>query len=315
MTGISRDDGELDERLRDLWRRRAGLTAGEWDELYGIVVTELRGRYRDLLDQLPTTPEDCIQDFFEDKVFSLNNPGSEIAHKGALVTFYKRYLLSCLRDPEVRDRTHSQEAATEENAERSPLQTALDEKAVEEAATGDPAAIQQLVDWVAEEVVGLIPGAGAGPDPSGAQALVSQFLGLDLELAAQSALDFLYGRGHWAHLAKDVWWIRLYLGCYFCPDDPQDRMALDTLRRAWSIPSHHYKAVLLGVTVPKQQDAAFAAFRESLRGQWLARLGVPVDLEHRLEMSLALKMLCLAALSLQTPCHKQRSVAAARARD
>lgn len=312
MTGKWRDDGDLNDRLRDLWRRRADLTAGEWDELYGITVTALRGCYRSLLDQLPASPEDYIQDFFEDKVFSLNNPGNEIAHRGALARFYKRYLLSCLRDPEVRDRTHSQEAATEEHAERSPLQKALDEKAVEEAAIEDPAAIQQLVDWVAEEVVGLIPGAGAGPAPSGAQALVSQFMGVDLGLAARSALDFLSGRGNWAHLRKDVWWIRLYLSCHFCPDDPQDRMALDTLRRAWSIPSHHYKAVLLGVSVPKQQDAAFAAFRGSLRGRWLTGLGVPVDLEHRFEMSLALKVLCLAALSLETPCHQQRSVAAAR---
>jgi len=313
VTRNSGDDGDLDARLRDLWRRRAYLSEPEWAELFGIVVKVLRGRHRNLLAQLPNAPDDYLLDFFDDKVFSLSNPSGEIDHRGALTWFYRKYLLSCLKDPDVRDRVHPREGEADEDEGPTPLEKALDGKALENAKSDEPVDVRHLVDWVSHEVVGLIPGSGAAINTSAVQDLISQFLGVDLALVAGSAIDFLHARNDWVNLADDAWWIQLYLRCHYCPDAPGG-MALDTLRRAWSIPSHHYKAVKLGITVPKQQDAAFAAFRDSLRGQWLTRLGVPVDLEHRLEMSLALKVLCLVALSMRVPCEKPRRSGAGLAR-
>jgi hypothetical protein len=292
---------DLDERLRDLWGRRAKLSEPEWGELYGIIVRVLWNKCSDLVAQLPNARKDYLLDFFEDKVLVL---GSPIHHAGVLVVYYRRYLLSRLREPDVKKVDRHQAQDTDDDAGSTRLELALEGQALTAHTDDAPASVQQLVDWVTEEFGELIPGSAAGSDPSQAQTLIRQFLGLDLRQAVQCAHDFLAGRGDWTELAGDVWWIRLYLCCHFCPEAP-DRMPLHTLARTHRIPSHHYKAIALGITVPRQLDAALAAFRDSLRGRWLVRLGVPVDIEHRLEMSLALKVLCLTALSLQEPCSER----------
>lgn len=301
MTRRSRRAGDVEGRLRDLWKRRPTLSEPEWAELYGIVANVLANKCPDLIAQLPGAGEEYVQDYFLDKVLSLGNPGDEIHHAGALVVFYKRYLLSRLRDPYLRRVLGPRSGDAGDDSEATPLEKALDVQAREADAGEHPATVRHLTDWVASELGPLSGDAAPGSDPSDVHALFMRHLGVDLEEVEAAARAFLQGRDDWSHLAGDAWWIRLYLRCHFCPEKP-DAMALSTLERRHRIPSYHYKAVSLGVSVPKHRDAALAAFRESYRGQWLARLGIPVDPDHLLEMSLALKVLCLVALQSEEPC-------------
>jgi hypothetical protein len=301
MSCRSEHQREIDQQLRDLWRRRVSLTNQEWGRLYTIVWNLLANKYTDLVAQLPGNNEDHIQDFFQDKVLALGNQGDEIHHAGALLVYYRRYLLSRLRDPYVTRCVAFGGGRSDEESARTPLDGALDDQARVADATDDPSTSRDLVDAIAALIDPLVPELGSGAGEHGIRTLIHRHLGVDLESAVRSSLDFLAGRDDWSHLAAEAWWIGLYMRCHFCPEHA-DAVALSTLARRHRIPSYHYKAVALGATVPKQQDAALEAFRASYRGQWLTRLGIPVDREHLLEMSLALKVLCLVALKSQEPC-------------
>ncbi|WP_200388268.1 hypothetical protein [Thiocapsa imhoffii] len=285
MTQVHRIE---EERLLDLWRRRATLSEPEWYELYALVNSTLSNRGLDLIARLGGTHEEYIQDFFEDKVLMLSQHNQELYHRGALIFYYERYLISRLRDPYLKHGL----APMEDNEEQS----AVDRGDSHE----DEAAMrQQLSDWLAIEL-GPSLGTETGSD---IRELITDFFGVDLEHVLTAARDFLHGRGAWSHLAADSGWIQLYLGCHFCLDGEMSRsISLNTLARRHGIPSYHSRAVKLGITVPKQQDAALVAFRKSYRGQWLLSLGIEVDPEHQLEMALALKILCLVALKEQEPC-------------
>nr|WP_141657225.1 hypothetical protein [Thiocapsa sp. KS1] len=276
------------------------LTSLEWGRLYTIVWNVIANKYTDLIAALPGTGEDYIQDFFQDKVLALGNQGDEIHHAGALVVYYKRYLLGHLRHPSVTRRVVPVGGQPNDESAPTPLDGALDDRAKEADATDDPSVSRDLVDSIAALIKPLVSELDSGEGGRDIQRLIQRHLGVDLENAVQSSLDFLAGRDDWSHLASEAWWIGLYLRCHFCPD--HDAFALSTLARRHRIPSHHYKAVALGVTVPKQQDAALEAFRASYRGQWLISLGISVDPDHLPEMSLALKVLCLVALMSQEPC-------------
>lgn len=273
-------------RLLDLWRRRATLSESEWHALYALVGATLANRNADLIARLGGTREEYIQDFFEDKVLTLNQNNQELYHRGALAFYYERYLISRLRDPYLKHGF----APAEDDEEQSAVDLQDD--------TEDEAAIRrQLSDWLALE---LESSTEAEAD---ARTLIADVLGLDLERVLTAARDFLYGQGSWTHLAADSGWIRLYLACHFCPDgEARAPISLNTLARRHGIPSYHMRAVKLGITVPKQQDAALAAFRTSYRGQWLLALGIDVDPEHQLEMTLTLKILCFVALKQQESC-------------
>ena len=274
-------------RLLDLWRRRPTLTEPEWHALYTLVSATLANRNADLIARLGGTREEYIQDFFEDKVLMLNQNNQELYHRGALAFYYERYLISRLRDPYIKHGL----APTEDDEEQSATDPTDD---IEDEST----LRRQLSDWLALELDSPTTETAATP-----QTLIAETLALDLEHLLTAAQDFLHGRGDWAHLAPDSDWIRLYLGCHFCPDgETRASISLNTLARRHSIPSYHTRAVKLGITVPKQQDAALTAFRRSYRGQWLLAQGVKVDPEHQLEMTLALKILCFVALKQQESC-------------
>jgi len=275
-----------ESRLLDLWRRRATLSESEWHALYSLVCATLANKHTSLITRLGGTHEEYIQDFFEDKVLTLNQNNQELHHRGALIFYFERYLLSRLRDPYLKHGI----APTEDDEEDLAVDV--------EGATLDEILIgQQLGDWLALELEST---AATSAD---LRRLVAEMLGLDLERLLGAAHDFLHARGDWTHLAADSGWIRLYLGCHFCPDDETSpSLSLNTLARRHGIPSYHARAVKLGISVPKQQDAALTAFRKSFRGQWLLSLGIQVDPEHQMEMTLALKILCLVALKQQEPC-------------
>ncbi len=292
---------EIDQELRDLWKRRVSLSISGWGRLYTVVWNVLANRFSDLVAQLPGTAEDYIQDFFQDKVLALGNQGDEIHHAGALVVYYKRYLLSHLRHPSVTRRAVPVGSQPDDESAPTLLDGALDDQAKDADATEDPSASRDLVDSIAALIAPFVLELASGEDRHDARELIRRHLGVDLAATVQSSIDFLQGRRDWSRLASDVWWIRIYLRCHFCPDS-DEAIALSTLGRTHRIPSYHYKAVALGVTVPKKRDAALEAFRASYRGQWLIGLGIPVDPDHLTEMSLALKVLCLVALKSQEPC-------------
>lgn len=284
-------DQTPEARLLDLWRRRSTLAEGEWHELYALVGATLANQCTSLIAQLGGTREEYIQDFFEDKVLLPEHRDQVLHHRGALIFYYQRYLLSRLRDPYF---SHRLVPAEDDEAREIPDR---------EPAHMDGLDIQQqLSDWLAHALASPESPAAA-TDTQTTRSLVKDFLGIDPARAVRAATDFLHGRGDWSHLSADSAWIRLYLRCHFCPDDEeQTAVALSTLARRHGIPSYHARAVKLGTTVPKQQDAALESFRQSYRGQWLASLGIAVAPEYQLEMALALKILCLAALKEQEAC-------------
>ncbi|QVL49491.1 MAG: hypothetical protein KFB96_02935 [Thiocapsa sp.] len=301
MTSVANQTLETDERLRDLWRRRATLSQREWEALYSIVHSVLKPKFGELLGQLSVTPEEAIQDFFEDKVFALGDHNSEIDHAGALMVYYKRFLLSLLRDPYRKRRVATPSDADSVAASSDQIDKAgLDQSA--NADSGDDSfSRQHLEDWIVAQLDPQLPDADKGGQPSETRAVVAQFIGVDLDEVVREAQAFLGGQGRWSHLAKQSDWIQLYLRCHLCPEQA-DAVALSTLARKYNIPSYHHRAVKLGVTVPLRQDAALAAFCSSYRGQWLISLGIKIDPDHLLEISLALKVLCLVALKSQEPC-------------
>lgn len=292
---------QTDERLRDLWGRRATLSAREWEALYSIVYIVLKPKCGDLLAQLPMSSDEAIQDFFEDKVFALSDHTSQINHAGALVVFYKRFLLSLLRDPYLTRRVVPDSDDEDVDVPLDGVPEKFSAQLMSSDAIDDSLSCQNLNDWIAAEIESLFPDLESGSQPSQTSAIIAQFLGVDLVQIIREAQDFLNGQGKWPHLAEQSDWIRLYLRCYFCLEQ-EDAVALSTLARKYSIPSYHHRAVKLGVTVPLRRDAALESFRASYRGQWLASLGISIDPDHLTEMSLALKILCLVALKSQEPC-------------
>jgi len=302
VTGKTTQIEKVDERLRDLWSRRATLSAQEWETLYTLVYGILRPTYRDWLGQLGISPDESIQDFFEDKVFALSDRASSLDHAGALVVFYRNFLSSLGRDPYLKRRVVSDSDVGDIDASLAGMpQHVTSHQSAGVGSPDDSFSRQDLNDWIAAEVDALLPDRHSGGPTSQARDVVAQFLGVDLAHVTREAQDFLSGQGAWSHLAEQGDWIRLYLRCHLCPEQP-DAVALSTLARKHDIPSYHHRAVKLGVTVPRQQDAALEAFRKSYRGQWLTSIGISIDLDHLTEVSLALKILCLVALKSQEPC-------------
>lgn len=279
-----------EDRLRLLWRERSTLAPAQWTELYQMVHRLLRGKCPDLVAALTGTAEEFTQDFFQDKVLLPARSGDEIYHSGVVVTYYRRYLLDRLdRAPKPPVDTAGSDADSDASDSTAKVtdQQALDAFLADFG--GDE--LKQLLDLMSASM------RGAAPDPRLADA-VRVHLGIDLDAYTQAAWQFLDGAGDWVELDDELWWVRLYLARHFCPDN-EDRVSLSDLRRRYKIASHHHKAVKLGVSVSKQQDAAMIKFSDSYRGRWLTSLGIPLDEAHRTEIAVALKILCLIALEQQ----------------
>lgn len=118
--------------------------------------------------------------------------------------------------------------------------------------------------------------------------------GLTDERIRRAADDFLAGRPPWEDLAGELWWIRPYLARHFCADKSE---ALSALACRLDIPSHHYKAVQLGITSAKGGFPDLDAFRATHLGRWLDRAGIDVNCEDGPALArIALQLLCRAAL-------------------
>lgn len=268
---------EREKLLCDFWARRASLTDAEWGSLYSLVFDLLRRciRCQSLIAQLTGTVDEYIQDFFEDKVMANAFRGDRLYHAGALTNYFYHYLLSQLRRQPAPGRTE-------------------DEGALEDQYESADSDGTELTDWI---IAALQQREGA-PDVENLHQLLSCHVGVKLDVLIGEARAFLSASGPWEHLQEHAWWIRLYLCCHFCPERSV-AIPLVTLARKHQVPAYHNKAVRLGITfrghaVP---GGVLAGFSDSHLGRWLVQTGVSVDGDHRDEMMLALKVLCMVALN------------------
>jgi hypothetical protein len=290
----------VDQQLRDFSRRRASLSESEWHAFYLLVKRVLAHECADLIARLIDPRDDLIHGFFMDKVFILTGEQNEIYHAGALKTYFLRYLLDELRP--LRRRANDSGLQDADGGELSLLELALNAVAVEQDADQfDPSDVRELTDLLVGTTASKVPGGDAIRDADGLLPLVARHLGVNAERLSSAASDFLEGRGEWSHLEQDAWWMRLYLRCHFCPGGDRG-MALYRLAKRHHVPSYHNKAKHLGLSLPKDAGEALASFRNTHIGQWLLGCGVPVEADRLDEISLALKILCLAALKIQEPC-------------
>ena len=89
---------ELDAAVSDLWSRRDGLDAAEWDRLYELVCSVLKPYRPKELGSLPEDRQVYIDDFFADKVLKSSASPSVLFHAGAIRVFYRNYLLDQIRE-------------------------------------------------------------------------------------------------------------------------------------------------------------------------------------------------------------------------
>lgn len=267
---------ELDETLRDLWRQRDQLTQHEWFELYELTHRILSAQGFSEYASLPQdAPKDLIDGFFEDKVYlpttSPDYQPNAIDHSGALGVFYRRYLISRIRQIQSQTRQFPPDGG-------------------DEPESGD--ALAQIPDP---------RGADQEPEDNFVEPSLEEWLGkhqLSLKQVVQAALDFLCARGDWRHLEEDRHWIRLYLSQHHCPDQ-DEAIPLATLAARNDIPSYDYRARKLGITWSKRGFESPEAFAQTLLGQWIAALNIPIQPECQTAICAAQSVLCHVALELQ----------------
>lgn len=86
----------------------------------------------------------------------------------------------------------------------------------------------------------------------------------------------------------------LYLARHVCPGD-NEKLPMSTLAEEYKIPSYHEHAKKLGITVDRG-GITYAAYRDTMLGQWLVSLGITPGKENIDLMQEAFKILCEEAL-------------------
>ncbi|PQJ97058.1 hypothetical protein [Chromatium okenii] len=243
-----------------------------------------------IINTLPNESDDYINDFIFDKVYITANSYSQIYHTGALVSFYRNYLIDKQRAlKNVFDPIYFSD---QDGNETDQAQQYQDQKSFDDfIANHDEKDQELLLNLLELEVkTGRI-----APD------LVQAFhknLAIDLDQITIAAQDFLQAKKQWKKLNKHLWWIHLYLTKHFCATG-DDYSSLFELSKCYPMPSYYSRIVNFGLHVPKHNDAAMRSFHSSYCGEWLTSLGITIDAEHRFEIRIALKILCLVALHQQ----------------
>jgi hypothetical protein len=98
----------LDAELSDLWGRRSTLNESDAVRLYKIVVSTLMGFRPAELASLPEDRSIYVENFYQDKVY-FTEPLSRCDHTGALMVFYRRYLLDEIRSLKSRSKVEVSE--------------------------------------------------------------------------------------------------------------------------------------------------------------------------------------------------------------
>ena len=250
----------LDARFDTLWRARDQLSEAQWSELYSVVQHVLRHSRFGILTALPLERDDYINSFFTDKVFLTTHGSTEddpSMHTGGLRTMFKNYLIDLNR----RDTSGANRFIEYEHEHAATM-------AGEDAPAG----------WL-ESLAVQIDDAD----------IVTELFehGLTPEQVTRSANAWLERQDRIA---------RIYVGLHLCPDQAE-ALPLSTLASRYDIPSYHARARKLGITRTKQEITADGYERTSL-GQWLAgELNIRLLPAHGPALHIALKILCLVALS------------------
>ena len=95
-------------------------------------------------------------------------------------------------------------------------------------------------------------------------------------------------------LAQLPSWGLMMLGGHFCADTENARPMSELCKK---VPSYHYKAQKLGITVSKRTDS-FLGYEHTQIGQWIESLGIKIVPENHPLMLFLLGALCLEALAL-----------------
>jgi hypothetical protein len=91
------------ERLIKLWKNRDELQVAEWDELYKLVCSILRKSYPSILQSLPESKENYIQDYFLHRVFEPAKRSSSCPYgANELCTYFHNYLIDVYRSASLR---------------------------------------------------------------------------------------------------------------------------------------------------------------------------------------------------------------------
>lgn len=89
-------------------------------------------------------------------------------------------------------------------------------------------------------------------------------------------------------------WGLMMLGGHFCADTENAKPMSELCK---NVPSYHYKAQKLGITVSKRTDS-FLGYEHTQIGGWIESLGVKIVPENHPLMLFLLGVLCLEALAL-----------------
>jgi hypothetical protein len=236
--------------LTDLWRRRAALTQSEIAQIYRMVLHALRAYYPSELRGLPEDKEELVAQFFYSRVLRLDGD-ARASHASdasapstgyALCTYFRRYLIDCLRS----------------------------------------ASLQRNVSIAEDAVQADVDSRPHAPDDPVAAALAEH--GLDEPRVRSQARMFVAALD-----AAD----RLILAGSLGATDRR-RGGLKSVAAANDIPSYHYRARKLGVTMTKA--ATPACFAATKIGRWIQDgLRIAIAPENRDAILIVLNLLALEA--------------------
>ncbi len=271
-------EGYNEELLSDLWYRRDKLNKAEWGLLYECVYKRLSVFNFHLYPHILAveTEDDLINGFFLKKVL-LPARKTQYRAKGlvscnALVGFFKNYLIDVARPLQT---------SRVQGLEPVPLGTGTTNTTT--AAKGDYKAAYESI----------IPA-----DIEQAKQAVNPFLnvGVSEKFIAQEASRFI---------TQSEEWVRIFLCCNFCCESGST-VALVTLAKRHAISAYDYKARKLGITYIKQGFNSPEEFGETLLGQWIEAVGIPIVIDNKEAVDEALKILCLQALIYKTTSKKDQ---------
>lgn len=329
----------VNRRLTDLWCRRAQLSNPEWTAFWRLTHAVLDPiRFPHYQSCREEHPSDLIDQFFSEKVAmpALGPSDQSIGvekqcrlHAAALVLFYKRFLVSCIRrrrttqiigtlpaevepgaDADDEQRPEPSDDAPPE-AERKRVGAAPDSSGQAAESTGaaeTPGPAQstapgQFETSGAHQV--FVPETPPAPDDSGSEwdgDYFANVLEIPWEAAERAASQFYWTRGPWHVIDEDGEWMRLYLSRSWCPQkEHPDALPLYKLAKRCAISDYHVKAQTLGISAPRRGFGSLEDFRETYLGEWVCSLG-PLTYAR---VDAALQILCAVSLMEHPRCKRE----------
>lgn len=141
------DKQQRDAELRDLWSRRADLDAAGATRLCEIVLDVLQACRPKELSSLAEDNDVYVIGFIENKVLR-RDLLSQCDHAGALIVFYRRYLLDEIR----REKRLANLEVSDQSEEDDPESSRADEASVLQSAEVDPLNALEEAGFVCQDI-------------------------------------------------------------------------------------------------------------------------------------------------------------------